>query len=287
MMNILTFDIEEWFIEKKFKGGRTEKYKQYDTVLEWILSTLEELNLKATFFCVGKLAVHFPEVVKKILDCGHEIGCHSNEHKWITKMTVQEFREDTEYAVKLLEDFTGKRVRSYRAPAFSIGKDNDWAFEVLAENGIEYDCSVFPSNRDFGGFPQFSSSVPVLIKKGAYILKEFPICPVTLIGKSIVFSGGGYFRLVPLWLQKSFIERMDYVMFYFHINDLIEQNSKFMTKAEFEAYFNEPGTLENRITRYVKANIGKGGALKKLEILLRNYSFSNVEQAAKEMSWNK
>ena len=80
---------------------------------------------------------------------------------------------------------------------------------------------------------------------------------------------------------------MDYVMFYFHINDLIEQNSKFMTKAEFEEYFKEPGTLKNRITRYVKTNIGKGGARDKLKFLLREYSFHNVEQAAKEISWNK
>lgn len=107
------------------------------------------------------------------------------------------------------------------------------------------------------------------------------------MGKSVTFSGGGYFRLVPLWLQKNFIERMDYVMFYFHINDLIDQNSKFMTKAEFEEYFKEVGTLKNRIIRYAKANIGKGGALNKLEVLLQTYVFCNVGQAAKEINWSK
>ena len=286
-MKILTFDTEEWYIEKHYKGGRKEKYRQYDELLDWILNTLERSNTQATFFCVGKLAVEFPEVVRKIANAGHEIGSHSDKHLWVNKMTRQEFAEDMRCSIGEIENLIGKKVKSFRAPAFSIGANNAWAFEVLAEHGIEYDCSVFPANRDFGGFPQFTSSVPAQIKKNGYVLKEFPICPATWMGRNIPFSGGGYFRLVPLWLQKSFIERMDYVMFYFHINDLIEQNSQFMTKAEFEEYFKEPGTLKNRIIRYVKANIGKGGALNKLGALLENYKFCNVEQAAKEINWSK
>lgn len=286
-MNILSFDTEEWYIEKTFKGGRVDKYRQYDEILDWILTTLDKYTLKGTFFCVGELAIQFPEVIKRISERGHEIGSHSNCHSWITKMTREEFAEDTRKAIQSLENLTGKKVKSFRAPAFSIGQENDWAFEVLAENGIEYDCSVFPTNRDFGGFPQFTSSIPALIEKGNYVIKEFPICPATVMGKSIPFSGGGYFRLVPLLLQRGFIKRMDYVMFYFHINDLVEQNSKFMTKMEFEEYFKEPGTLRNRLSRYVKANIGKGGALKKLDTLLGNNLFYNVEQAAELIDWNK
>ena len=286
-MNILTFDTEEWYIEKTFKGGRQEKYKQYDEILDWILKTLEQHHIKATFFCVGELAIQFPEVVKRIAEQGHEIGSHSNRHLWVTKMDRKAFHEDTKLAICSLEDLTGKKVKSFRAPAFSIGQANSWAFDILCENGIEYDCSVFPTSRDFGGFPQFKSSVPSIIKTECHILKELPISPTRLMGKNLPFSGGGYFRLVPLSIQKSWINRMNYVMFYFHINDLIEQNSQFMTKVEFEKYFKEPGTLKNRIIRYVKANIGKRGALNKLESLLENYKFCNVEQAAKKINWNK
>lgn len=286
-MRVLSFDIEEWYIEKHFKGGRKEKYRQYDELLDWILNTLERNNTKATFFCVGQLAEEFPEVLNKIVGAGHEVGSHSNRHQWVNKMTKEEFAEDTRIGLQRIENLIGKKVKSFRAPAFSIGKDNDWAFEVLAENGIEYDCSVFPTSRDFGGFPQFTSSIPSLVKKGDCTLKEFPICPTTLVGKVIPFSGGGYFRLIPLWLQRRFVDRMNYVMFYFHINDLIEQNSKFMTKAEFEEYFKESGTLKNRVTRYMKSNIGKGGALDKLDVLLGNYLFCNVEQAVELIDWNK
>ena len=139
----------------------------------------------------------------------------------------------------------------------------------------------------WGGFPQFTSTIPSLVKKNDYTIKELPVCPARLMGKAVPFSGGGYFRLVPLWLHKELISRMDYVMFYFHINDLIEQSSMFMTKQEFEEYYKEPGTLKNRITRYVKTNIGKGGALNKLDTLLGNYSFCNVQQVAESIDWSK
>lgn len=151
-MKILTFDTEEWYIEKHFKGGRKEKYRQYDKLLDWILNTLEKNNAKATFFCVGQLAVEFPDVLKKIANAGHEIGSHSNKHLWVNKMTRQEFAEDTRIAIGEIENLIGRKVKSFRAPAFSIGKNNDWAFDVLAENGIEYDCSIFPANRDLGDF---------------------------------------------------------------------------------------------------------------------------------------
>lgn len=286
-MNIISFDIEEWFIEKHFKGDRQEKYHQYDYMLDWILTHLADKGIKATFFCVGQLAVEFPEVVQKIAMAGHEIGSHSNRHLWVNKMSRDKFAEDTRIAVSELENLTGKKVRSFRAPAFSIGQSNDWAFEVLSENGITNDSSVFPVSRDFGGFPQFESSVPSVIRKNGIELKEFPICPASFFGMSLPYSGGGYFRMIPLPLQRHFISDMDYVMFYFHINDLLEEKGKFMSKKEFEDYFKEQGSLKNRVVRYLKANIGKGNATKKLSFLMNECEFINVEQAANTIDWNE
>jgi hypothetical protein len=50
-----------------------------------------------------------------------------------------QFKSDTEYAIKSIEDLIGAKINAYRAPGFSIPKENPWAFEVLIENGIEYD----------------------------------------------------------------------------------------------------------------------------------------------------
>ena len=93
-MNILTFDIEEWYIEKKFNGGHREKYQEFDTYLKSILDVLDETSTKATFFCLGKIATDFPEVIKAIASKGHEVVCHSHEHLWLTKMTPEMLQAD-------------------------------------------------------------------------------------------------------------------------------------------------------------------------------------------------
>lgn len=163
-MNILTFDIEEWYLEKMYFGDHAEKYKEFDRYLGEILNTLDERNLKGTFFCVGGLGREFPEVVKRIADRGHDVGCHSDIHTWLNKMTREECLADTRMAVDSLEQVIGQKVKSYRAPAFSIGASNKWAFEVLAECGIERDASVFPAVRDFGGFAEFGQKTPAIIR---------------------------------------------------------------------------------------------------------------------------
>ena len=149
-MNLLTFDIEEWYLHREL-----EKHKEYDHYLDTILNKLDERHLQATFFCVGEMGRLFPNVIRKIQARGHEIGCHSNIHTWLNKMTEAECREDTHCAVDSLEQCLGEKVRSYRAPAFSIDESNKWAFDVLVENGIERDASIFPTERSFGGFSHF------------------------------------------------------------------------------------------------------------------------------------
>lgn len=283
-MNILSFDIEEWYIEKVFKGGEQRKYDAYDEMLDRILEMLENHSTKATFFCLGALVEHFPYVVRKIAEHGHEIGCHSLNHRWVNKMTREEFLKDTDTAVKALEDCSGKKVRSFRAPAFSIGESNKWAFEVLAECGIENDASVFPGMRDFGGFPSFKEgSRPSKVIYNKKKITEFPITMgrLPVVGKSIAYSGGGYFRLLPLNFVRSQMDKSEYVMCYFHIADLLDFKSKMMTKDEYERYFKEAGSLKNRLSRYVKSNIGRKRAFSGLSTLVKSYDFITVEEASR------
>lgn len=286
-MNILTFDIEEWYIEKVYHGGRQEKYVEFDRLLDNILDLLEKEKTKATFFCLGEMAISFPEVIRKIDLRGHEIGCHSHTHIWLNKLSREEVLEDTRKAINALEDCIGKRVISYRAPAFSIGENNKWAFEVLAECGIERDASVFPAQRDFGGFSTFTEKEPVIISYQGIEIKEFPISTLKFLGKEIVYSGGGYFRLFPLTYIKNKIRKSNYTMTYFHIGDLLSDQHKFKSKKEYEIYFKEPGTLINRSKRYIKSNLGMKGAYNKLEKLIQTTEFINLEEADKTIDWKK
>lgn len=284
-MNILTFDIEEWAIAKLKGEGTTAQYAKFDAALDKILDVLDERGFKATCFFTGLMAVDFPQVVRLIQSRGHEIGCHSHRHTWMNKMTENQAREDTHSAVDALEQCIGQKVFCYRAPAFSIGEKNKWMFEILAENGITHDASIYPAARDFGGFPKFGSKTPCFVKYNGVKLKEFPICTTEVLGKGLAYSGGGYFRFFPLGFVKSRMSKVDYTMCYFHIGDLLPETSGVPTKERFEAYYKEPGTIKNRYMRYIKGNLGKKGAFDKMSKLIETEVFVNLEQADNMIDW--
>lgn len=286
-MNILTFDIEEWYIEKEYHTANTEQYQIFDRYLKSILELLDKQNLKATFFCVGGLGKYFPEIVKVISEHGHEIGCHSNKHLWLSTLNRNELKQDTETAIKTLEDLIGKKIISYRAPAFSIGKKNKWAFEILADCGIERDASIYPSVRDFGGFDDFPAKKPCIIKMGDVTIKEFPICLTNILGKDFAYSGGGYFRLFPFWYIKNAIAKSNYVITYFHIGDLVYYPMKLRDKESFESYFKLPGTLKNRTIRMIKDSLGTKGAFEKMCKLVESYDYASIEQANELIDWEQ
>lgn len=220
-MNILTFDIEEWFhcdfISKDNNWSNYEVRIHKST--DFILNTLSKYNRKATFFILGWIAEKYPEIVKKIYAEGHEIGCHSMKHELVHRMTPQQFREDTNSALNKIEQIIGEKVIMYRAPAFSITKETPWAFEILNELGITHDASIFPSKHDYGGFPDFGNSAPSIIETNGTLIKEFPMSIHKILNKSIVFSGGGFFRLFPYNMIKKWTIDSDYVMTYFHPRD--------------------------------------------------------------------
>lgn len=280
-MNLLTFDIEEWYCYKK-----SEYYPKFDYYLDTILTKLDEHQMKATFFCVGEMGRLFPDVIKKIHSRGHEVGCHSNIHTWLNKMSIDECREDTHCAMYNLEQCIGEKVKSYRAPAFSICERNKWVYEILAENGIERDASIFPAERDFGGFSHFGQETPCIVDYNGIRIKEFPICTLEVLGRKLAYSGGGYFRFFPLAFVKKEIHKNPYVMCYFHIGDLLPESSGVMSKEAYEAYFKEPGTLKARYMRHLKTNLGKRNALSKLMSLIDDTYFVSVQQADNEIDWS-
>lgn len=284
-MNILTFDIEEWFLEKAYFGAKASKYAEYDRLLDDILQKLDENGLKGTFFCVGRMGVDFPLIVRKIADAGHEVGCHSNSHQWLNKMTYEQMMDDTRVALDSLEQCVGKKITSYRAPAFSIGSNNKWAFEVLVANGIYRDASIFPLSRDFGGFPEFTKSEPTIIKYNGIEIHEFPIATTKVLGKEVAYSGGGYFRLFPYSFVEKKLRTEPYSMTYFHLGDLKPVISSVMSKVSYENYFGEPGTVIARYMRFLKTNLGVKGNREKLFRLLSRIDFVNLEQFEERFSW--
>ncbi len=285
-MNILSFDIEEWALAKTGGYGTAERYSEYDDYLNKILDVLDERGIKGTFFCTGLMGIDFPNVVRLIHSRGHEIGCHSFKHTWLNKMTAEDVMEDTRASVDALEQCISQKVVSYRAPAFSIGKDNKWAFDILARCGITRDASIYPAERDFGGFAQFGQKCPSIVYCNKTLFKEFPVCTTVFWGHEMAYSGGGYFRFFPLDFVKKEMAKSDYSMSYFHIGDLVPDTRGVMNKVAFEEYYKIPGTLKNRYIRYVKSNLGKKKAFGKMLELIKTEDFVNLEQADKMINWD-
>lgn len=239
--------------------------------MERIFNILENKNCKATFFCLGWIAEVYPEVIRGIADRGYEIGTHTRMHQLVYEQTHKEFTLDLEESVKTLEDITGKKVKYFRAPGFSIGEDNKWAFEVMAKQGIEVDCSIFPANRAHGGFPSYNEQVPSIIRYNGIELKEFPINYYSIFGKAIIFSGGGYFRLFSYPFIKHMTNKSNYVMSYIHPRDL---------DAE------QPRIQDLSMYRIFKSYTGIKGASLKLENWLTDFEFIDVGTAVKEINWD-
>ena len=276
-MNILTFDIEEWFHILDNSSTRSEKeWKNFPvrihSNMEIIFDILEKTNTKASFFVLGWIAEKYPEIVKEIKTRGFEIGSHTHLHQLAYDQKQRDFYNDVERSIKTLEDITGDKVRMFRAPGFSITNENKWAFEVLYELGIEIDSSVFPTGRAHGGLKSYGSAKPSLLEYNGVLLKEFPINTYSFMNNSIVFSGGGYFRLLPYNFIKNFSNRSDYIMSYFHPRD-------------FD--FKQPLIKELSILRKFKSYVGLKKTEQKLIKWLTDFNFLDLKTAEKNIEWKK
>lgn len=272
-MNILTFDIEDWyncdFITTDFEWDKHE-VRIYESV-DRILDELARRNLKGTFFCLGWLAEKHPTVIRKIHDHGHHIGCHSYQHELSFRFDREGFKEDTLKAKKLIEGVIGEPINAFRAPGFSITDQNVWALEVLAELGFEYDCSLFPAHHDYGGFSSYGKAEPTILHlPNGKQLKEFPMNVHYVLGKNIVFSGGGFFRFFPYRLIKYWSSKSFYLMTYFHPRDFDPD---------------QPVIKALPLVRKFKSYVGLSTSFLKFQKLLNDFEFLSVREANKNIDW--
>ncbi|MDA8165877.1 MAG: DUF3473 domain-containing protein [Desulfobacteraceae bacterium] len=221
--NYLTIDVEDYYqvsaFEKVCGPGRWDGYPSRVVAnTERILEALDRYGVKATFFVLGWTASRFPHLVRKIDGKGHEIGCHSYYHRLVYTLSPEEFRRDTAQAKETLEQITGKEVRGYRAPSYSIVRGCGWAFDILEELGFRFDSSIFPIRHDRYGVPdapRFRYEVP------GRRLVEYPLSTVLLWDRRIPVAGGGYFRLFPYWFVRrslAAINRREREPFVFYLH---------------------------------------------------------------------
>lgn len=275
-MNILTFDVEEWFhLLDNSSTKSEEQWKNFEVRIhqniDRIFRILEDTNSTATFFIIGWIAKTYPEVVKRIAE-KYEIGSHTMNHQLVWQQSPQEFREDVDSSIKLLQDQTGKPVKFFRAPGFSIRKSEGWAFEILHDLGIEVDCSIFPAHHAHGGMPSYGKGEPAIIDVNGKEIKEMPISTKEIAGHHLIYSGGGYFRLFPYPLIKSWAkDDADYLLSYIHPRDLDA---------------GQPMIEGLPLKRKFKSYVGLKGAEAKLRKFLTDFEFHDVSTAVGKTDWD-
>lgn len=196
-----TVDLEEWFHGIELPEDSWPSESRLHVGLDRLLSLLERHRVSATFFVLGVVAERFPSLIADLAAGGHEVGCHGQNHRFVYKQSVGEFRDDVRRALDSVAVATGAAPRGYRAPYFSIRQDSLWALDVLAEEGFRYDSSVFPVRNYRYGIPD-APRKPYDVATSGGPLHEVPLTPARVCGRNLPFSGGAYLRILPWWAQK-------------------------------------------------------------------------------------
>lgn len=263
-VNVLTVDLEDYFHVRG--SGSLKRPSDWEKLpsrvernTERLLEVLADCEAQATFFVLGWIARRHPALVRKIADCGHEVGSHGSWHRPVFRQTRGEFRLDVQESLAVIEDITGVKVLGYRAPWFSITAEALWAFEVLAELGLRYDSSVFPTGRGYGGLPSFQANPHIYRTPGGARLWLLPISTVKLLGRRVCFFGGGYFRLLPYRVIDRAVKQLHQagapVIFYLHPRELDPQQPRLpmSARAGWRTYVGL-GSCERKLRRLLGAH---------------------------------
>lgn len=247
LRNAMTIDVEDYFQVSAFapyiaRGDWDARECRVERNVDRILALLADNKTHATFFTLGWVAERYPSLVRRIVAGGHELASHGYGHERASDLTPEAFRADVSRAKALLEDLGGQPVLGYRAPSFSIGKSNLWAFDVLLETGHRYSSSVYPIQHDHYGMPD-SPRFAYPVREG---LLEVPVTTLRLGGRNLPSSGGGYFRLLPYALSRWLIEQVNRrdqqsAVFYFHPWEIDAEQPRIAgidAKTRFRHYVN-------------------------------------------------
>ena len=273
--NAMTVDVEDYYQVAAFEDVvERDSWRHRESRVRRntnrILALFDDAGIDATFFVLGWVAEHHPEIVADIVSAGHEIGSHGYSHRLIYDQTPEEFRSETERSRKLLQDLSHQQVNGYRAASYSITRRSLWALDVIADVGFTYDSSIFPIVHDRYGMIGGPTGVHTLELKDRE-LKEFPL-NFAQVGKvRLPISGGGYFRLYPYALTRSLLERCSGngpFVFYIHPWEIDPDQPRL------------PGRLLSRFRHY--NNLGRCEA--RLRQLLQDFRFTGMERVIRSTS---
>jgi polysaccharide deacetylase family protein (PEP-CTERM system associated) len=269
LTNALSVDVEDYFQVSALapvidRASWPQRECRVVRNVERLLDLFAGSEARATFFTLGWVAERYPDLVRRIVKEGHELASHGYDHLRASEQSRPEFEQDVRRAKGLLEDLGGGRVQGYRAPSFSIGDRNAWAFDVLLEAGYRYSSSVYPIRHDHYGSPH----APRFAYAARPGLLEIPLTTTRMFGRNLPAGGGGYFRLAPYRLSRWALRRVNAIdrqpaIFYMHPWEIDPQQPRL------------PGTsMKTRFRHYV--NLDKTEA--RLGRLLQDFRWGRIDE---------
>ena len=277
MTNAFCVDLEEWFhvcgVETPYMDPVTWDDAPAHVVedTETILGLLAETGARGTFLTVGWVAEKYPDLIRKISDAGHEVGCHSHFHRLLYEMSPDELRTDLDRCLTVLRKVSEQPVSVFRAPGFSMKQECYWAYPILREFDLDIDISVVPASRDHGGISGFPRQ-PFQLQTDSGDIRVFPVSVLDLAGKTVPFSGGGYLRLFPLSLIRH------------GFSQNVAEGRPCMTYIHPREVNVDQPRLKLPMLKYFKYYVGMKTVQPKLRALLRTYSFTTVTEALDKYS---
>jgi polysaccharide deacetylase family protein (PEP-CTERM system associated) len=258
--NALTIDVEDYFQVSALaphvdRATWDTRPCRVERNVSRLLEMFADSGARATFFTLGWVAERYPHLVRDIVAQGHELASHGYAHLRATEQTRREFSSDIRSAKRLLEDVSGQPVKGYRAPSFSIGRGNEWAFDELLDAGYAYSSSVYPVRHDHYGVPD-APRFPYRTRPG---LLEIPLTTTPLLGRNLPASGGGFFRLLPYGVSRWALRRVNRIdqrpaIFYLHPWEIDPEQPRIAgasAKTRFRHYLNL-GRTESRLSRLLR-----------------------------------
>ena len=195
--NVLGITLEEYFHVGAFRDliarGRWYRFEpRLEAATNRALGLLADTSTRATFFAHGWVAERYPELVRRVVEHGHEIGNSGYAHRGLRELSVDALVDEFARSRELLESAAGVRVRGTRVPDWISPRDLP-LLERLADAGYDYDASLRQVGYTAGADYRF----PFQVHHGDQSIWEFPV-PTTSVGGFLVPIGGGnWFRQLP------------------------------------------------------------------------------------------